>query len=169
MGDGNAVQVTMAGRTHIGLLEIEALFVPQFRISLISVSKLAATNLQTTFDQSGCTITNADGQIILSAKQRSGLYLTSNQCENTMALVTTRSQTSTSRSANTPALPPADEIPYSRTKDKVQSDSLHLWHRRFAHMNPTSLKQVLDATTHYVSTGAHSRTKRHEQTQEVTA
>ena len=41
MGDGNTVQVTKAGRTHIGLLKIEALFVPQFRISLISVSKLA--------------------------------------------------------------------------------------------------------------------------------
>lgn len=80
MGDGNAVQVTKAGRTHIGLLEVEALFVPQFRISLISVSKLAAKNLQTTFNQSGCTITNlnANGQIVLTGKLRNGLYLTPN-------------------------------------------------------------------------------------------
>ena len=160
MGDGNAVQVTKAGRTHIGPLEIEALFVPQFRISLISVSKLAETNLQTTCNQSGCTIANTNGRIILTAKQRHGLYLTPNQFENASAMATTRSQASKETSANTPPSAPSApsapeapeapvyEIPYARTKDKVQSDSLHLWHRRFAHMNTAALRQLLDATTH---------------------
>ena len=45
MGDDTTIQVDQVGRTCIGFLEIEALFVPQFRISLISVSKLALTGL----------------------------------------------------------------------------------------------------------------------------
>ena len=36
MGDGNFAMATQAGKKYIGKLELEASYVPQFRISLIS-------------------------------------------------------------------------------------------------------------------------------------
>ena len=118
MGDGNAVHVTRAGRTQIGLLEIEALYVPQFRIFLISVSKLASKNLQTIFNRMGCTVTVANGQALLKDNHPNGLYFTTIQCKST--LVTTRSQIC--------RISQHDEVPYPRSRNDLQSDSLELWH-----------------------------------------
>ena len=77
MGDDTTIQVDQVGRTCIGFLEIEALFVPQFCISLISVGKLALTGLRTIFDNIDCSVFNSDGQVFLKAYLKNGLYLAS--------------------------------------------------------------------------------------------
>ena len=160
MGDDTTIQVDQVGRTCIGFLEIEALFVPQFRISLISVSKLALTGLRTIFDNIDCSVFNSDGQVFLKACLKNGLYLASKgyDTQKAAALITTRAQTKKARPQ--PAPPAVQQAPDSpavsdfksnssghRSNKRVLTDSLHLWHRRFAHMNPVALKQILEQTT----------------------
>jgi transposase InsO family protein len=141
MGDDNGVRVEEAGKTCIGDLEMDALFVPQFRISLISVSKLAKQGLQTIFDSTGCRIINDADEIMLDAKEEDGIYVIDTGREYAFT------NTVTLRSGKVK----------QRKRDKfVQTDSLHLWHRRLAHLNPVALKQILDDTIRYSDDHDHA-------------
>ena len=105
--DNTTIQVDQIGRICIGFLEIEALFVPQFRISLISVSKLAAMGPQTIFDNTDCSVFNSNGQVFLKAYLKNGLYLASKgyDTQKAAAFINTRAQTKKTRLQ--PALPVA--------------------------------------------------------------
>jgi transposase InsO family protein len=141
MGDDNGVQVGEAGKTHISSLEMDALFVPQFRISLVSVSKLAKQGLRTTFDSAGCRVTNKAGEIVLDAKEKDGIYVIGAGRENAFTTTTTLKSGKIKQ----------------RKRDKfVQTESLHLWHRRLAHLNPVALKQILDTSIRYSNDHDHA-------------
>ena len=156
MGDDTTIQVDRIGRTCIGFLELEALFVPQFRISLVSVSKLAAIGLRTIFDNVDCSVFDSSNRVFLKAYLRDGLYLVSRgynaERPKLEALITTRAQaagqarqTPNTQTPNTPLGSPVTELhPSRRSNKQIVTDSLHLWHRRFAHMNPVALKQILE-------------------------
>ena len=146
MGDDTTIQVDQVRRTCIGFLVIEALFVPQFCISLISVSKLALTGLRTIFDNIDCSVFNSDGQVFLKAYLKNGLYLASKGYDTQKAATTTVSgAASSSQALDLPAVSnfKSNSSGY-RSNKRVLTDSLHLWHRRFAHMNPVALKQILE-------------------------
>jgi hypothetical protein len=68
-------------------LSIEAYFVPQFRISLLSVSQLAKEGYQTNFTEDICDISK-NGKLVLRAWEAGRLYRIDLQPR---ALVTTRS------------------------------------------------------------------------------
>ena len=137
MGDDTEVHVTEIGKTHIGFLEIEALFVPQFRVSLISVSKLAVVrhSMQTTFAGNSGSILDLNGRIVLKAHLNNGLYLASSGYESLpvpRVLFTTRAKAKSQTSptlAPTPAHP-LDKSHRLRPNKRVLIDSLHLrlWH-----------------------------------------
>jgi transposase InsO family protein len=141
MGDDNGVHVGEVGRTYIGSLEMDALFVPQFRISLVSVSKLAKQGLRTTFDSTGCRVTNTAEEVVLDAKEENGIYVIRAGREHAFTTTVTLGSGKIKQ----------------RKRDKfVQTESLHLWHRRLAHLNPDALKKVLDATIHYSDDHDHA-------------
>jgi hypothetical protein len=79
-------------------LSIEAYFIPQFRISLLSVSQLAKEGYQTNFTEDICNISK-NGKLVLRAREAGGLYRIDLQPR---ALVTTHSIA---------RRPPIDDLP----------------------------------------------------------
>ena len=75
LGDKTTVEAIEQGLIPINNFRINALFVPHFRISLLSVSKLDS-ELQwfTSFAQSKCTVQDATGREILRTPCSRGLY-----------------------------------------------------------------------------------------------
>jgi hypothetical protein len=87
MGDDHSIKSKSKGTMSLMELSIKAYFVPQFRVSLLSVSQLAKDGYQTTFTGNLCNISKG-GKLILRARETDGLYQ-SNLLSR--ALVTTRS------------------------------------------------------------------------------
>jgi len=78
LGSSARVPTHFKGRIAIAVqnftVEIEALFAPQLRFSLLSVNKLAESCL-ITFSQDGCTITRSDDSALsMHLRERNGLY-----------------------------------------------------------------------------------------------
>ena len=77
LGDKNQVHAIKKGAIHLSGVDIEAFFVPDFRISLLSVGQLDSYGYTTTFRSGICSITNSNGRIALSATLKQGLYILS--------------------------------------------------------------------------------------------
>jgi hypothetical protein len=87
LGDNNSVLAQKEGPITLqGSLNLHALFVPDFRISLLSVPQFDKQGWTTTFSHERCLITNTNGKVLISATLRNGLYLV-----DSFALITTRS------------------------------------------------------------------------------
>jgi transposase InsO family protein len=87
LGDDNSVLARKEGPITLqGSLNLHALFVPDFRISLLSVPQFDKQGWTTTFSHERCLITNTNGKVLISATLRNGLYLV-----DSFALITTRS------------------------------------------------------------------------------
>jgi len=122
LGDKHQVQAKKKGVVRLGDVEIEAFFVPEFRISLLSVGQLDSYGYASTFKSGICSITNAKGSKVLSAILEQGLYILS-----------------TDGSAH------VSEIRLLRTGTK-NTKTLKIWHQRFAHLNYQDLKRILKAS-----------------------
>jgi hypothetical protein len=120
LGDKHQVQAKKKGVVRLGEVDIEAFFVPEFRISLLSVGQLDSYGYTSTFKSGICSITNTRGSKVLSAILEQGLYVLS-----------------TDGSAH------VSEIRLLRTSTKNMK-TLKMWHQRFAHLNYQDLKRILN-------------------------
>jgi hypothetical protein len=120
LGDKHQVQAKKKGFVRLGEVDIEVFFVPEFRISLLSVGQLDLSGYTATFRSGICSITNTKGRKVLSAILEQGLYILS-----------------TDGSAH---------ISEIRSLRNVQHPNMvNLWHQRFAHINYQDLRRILDA------------------------
>src|SRR3978361_899878 len=120
LGDKHQVQAKKKGVVRLGDVEIEAFFVPEFRISLLSVGQLDSYRYTSKFSSGICSITNTKGNKVLSVILEQGLYVLS-----------------TDGSAH------VSEIRLLRTSTKNMK-TLKMWHQRFAHLNYQDLKRILN-------------------------
>jgi hypothetical protein len=115
LGDGKTVIAKYGGFIMLGQLTVQALYVPAFKVSLISVSCLDTSGLCTTFEQSTCSITAGHNkELLFTGILRNGIYVLS-----------TPSGTG----------PPQGNAHISCTSD--------LWHRRLGHINFDYIKSLL--------------------------
>lgn len=89
LGDSNTVHVSQRGVAVINNVKLQALFVPEFRISLLSVSQLDLLGYDTIISNGVCTILK-DKEPVLLAPQVDGLYKIQHSRSGS-AMVTTRS------------------------------------------------------------------------------
>jgi hypothetical protein len=87
MGDNHCIKSKSKRTISLRELSIEAYFVPQFRVSLLSVSQLAKDGYKTTFTDNLCNISKG-GKLILRVRETNSLYQVDLLSR---ALVTTRS------------------------------------------------------------------------------
>ena len=73
LGDDHQVQAKKKGIVCLGRVDIEAFFVPEFRISLLSVGQLDSHGYTTTFRSEICSIADTKGQNVLGANLEDGL------------------------------------------------------------------------------------------------
>ena len=118
LGDGKTVTSSKGGPIKIKDVLIQALYVPTFRVSLLSVSRLGAAGYKTTFEQNICTTKNEDQRTIFTGKMENlnGIYILQESYDNHTALLATEPSTET-------------------------------WHRRLGHINHEYLKSILSETT----------------------
>jgi hypothetical protein len=160
LGDKTRIKVTQQGIALIHTIELCALFVPEFRLSLLSVSQLDKSEFNTQFANSICII-RRDDQVLLEAPINNNLYKFNIIIPE--ALITTRSMTRHASNTimepqssildipsarighsnfeinPTPADTPVDQIsPLQRMK----SSPLYLWHQRLAHINYITMKKL---------------------------
>jgi len=121
LGDDPQIQAKKKGSVHLGGVDIEAFFIPEFRISLLSVGQLDSQGYTMTFQSGICSIADAKGQKVLGAILEDGLYTLS-----------------TNGSAH------ISEIKMLRTAS--HSHSINMWHRRLAHLNHQDLRQLLESS-----------------------
>jgi hypothetical protein len=181
LGDETTVNINRAGTAFVNDIPLFCLFVPQFRLSLISVSQLDTQGYKSVFFNGTCTITNPVSHTFLKAKKDDGgLYIPYSNAE---ANISTRSglETRPLEPARTPSKPVAGSTeiePRTPSKDdnlktktkpvadsaaptklSKQSDSIQLWHRRLAHLNPAALKQLLSPTIQFPTSYWHDSSK----------
>ena len=119
--DGHQIPAKKKGSVRLGGVDIEAFFVPEFRISLLSVGQLDTQGYTTTFRSGICWIADAKGQKVLGANLEDGLYTLS-----------------TDGSAN------ISEIRMLRTAPN--SHTVNMWHRCLAHLNHQDLRSRLESS-----------------------
>jgi len=77
LGDDHQKHAKKKGTVCLRGVDIEAFFVPEFRICLLSVGQLDSHGYTTTFRSGICTIADAKGQKVLGANLEDGLYILS--------------------------------------------------------------------------------------------
>ena len=128
LGDRTTLQVTQQGTAVINNVEIAPLFIPEFRISLLSVPQFDIQGMMTVFSAGICIVSNAS-QTVIRAPLIQGLYrvlphVLYSDGEALQAIAAGRK--------------------YSQKKPIEVS----LWHRRLAHINPSALDKVLGKLPH---------------------
>jgi len=122
LGDNNTVQATKNGIIRLKGVDIEAFFVPEFRISLLLVSQLDTSGLTATFRFGVYSITDSHGKSILKERLEHGLYTLA--IEGSIYVSELRSYNCKARHSN----------------------SIDIWHQRFRHLNYVNVKRVLEMT-----------------------
>jgi len=118
LGNKHQVQAKKKEAIRLGEVEIKAFFVPEFRISLLSVGQLDSYRYTSTFKSGICSITNTKGRKVLSAILEQGLYVLS--------------------------MDGSAHISEIRLLRNQNAKTLKVWHRRFAHLNYQDLKRILN-------------------------
>jgi len=121
LGDDHQVQAKKKGTVRLGGVDIEVFFVPEFRISHLSVGQLDSHGYTTTFRSGICSIADAKGQKVLGANLEDGLYILS-----------------TDGSAH------ISEI--KMVRNASHSHSTNMWHRRLARLNHQGLRRLLESS-----------------------
>ena len=122
LGDNNTVEANKKGIVRLKGVDIEAFFVPEFRISLLSVSQLDTSGLTATFKSGECAISDSHGKIVLKGGLEHGLYTLT--IEGSAYVSELRSYNRKTRHSN----------------------SIDLWHQRFGHLNYVDVKRILETT-----------------------
>jgi len=127
LGEEHQVQVKKKGVVRLGGVDIEAFFVPKFRITLLSVGQLDLYGYTATFRSGICSVTNTNGRKVLSAILEQGLYILS--------------------------MDGSAHVSEIRSLRSVwQANMVDLWHQRFAHLNYQDLRRILDTSDKRVGT-----------------
>jgi len=121
LGDDHQIQAKKKGSVCLGGVDIEVFFVPEFRISLLSVGQLNPQGYTTTFRSGICSIADAKGQKVLGANLEDGLYTLS-----------------TDGSAHISEIRMLQTAPNSHT--------VNMWHQRLAHLNHQDLRRLLESS-----------------------
>ena len=154
LGDKNEVQARKKGIVQLNGVSIEAFFVPEFRISLLSVSQLDSQGLTAIFKDGRCTVIDQHSNSALTATLDRGLYilLRLGYAHTSESANPPRpGSVHTSELANPPRLGSTHTSPISSpprlgsTRTSSKSDSIEVWHRRLAHLNYTDLKIILNS------------------------
>ena len=119
--DNHQVQAKKKGIVRLGRVDIEAFFVPEFRISLLSVGQLDSHGYTTTFRSGICSIADTKGQKVLGANLEDGLYMLS-----------------TDGSAHISEIRMLPTAPHSHM--------VNMWHRRLAHLNHQDMRLLLESS-----------------------
>ena len=69
LGDKSVLPVPLQGSVTVNGVHLTALFIPEFRVSLLSVAQLDADGLQTTFSGGKCIISDHSGRAMIQARQ----------------------------------------------------------------------------------------------------
>jgi len=77
LGDDHQVQAKKKVTVCLGGVDIELFFIPEFRISLLSVGQLDSHGCTTTFRSGICSIADAKGQKVLGTNLEDDLYILS--------------------------------------------------------------------------------------------
>jgi transposase InsO family protein len=165
LGDDNTLHVYQSGIAILVLdsvttIKIVALYVPEFRLSLLSVSQLAAQKYTTMFSSEFCLIHDDKKSLMLRIPPVNGLYRFATTVSESSALITTRSgagkdlpaaRRQTSRiqpiapaHQESPVVPPAIVQPKIVNSNST-SEPQNIWHRRFAHLHLECLRRLLPA------------------------
>jgi len=176
LGDNNSVTATHYGFVDvIQGYQVEALHTPTFRLSLLSIHQLDLGGNTTIFRNGKSSITSPSSSS-LAGKLINGIYiivpttaLLSSTTENgkrrkresslSRELITEPTTKPTIESSETPTIastnPPASSVLCAPSTDKTKSTrksltipGSRLWHRRLAHINPTSMKTLIGGYTH---------------------
>lgn len=113
----------------------DALFCPEFRLSLISISQLTEKGLTTTFTNDTCVVYK-DRKVKLTRTMHDGLYF--------VDPITRTKKTLENNSCgylNTEAK--IMEIIPPKSDRKKKPTDYHIWHRRTGHLNCISVKNLL--------------------------
>lgn len=138
LGDCTVVSAAGKGVISVKGVTIEALFVPAFRVSLLSVSKLDKLGWTTTFSNGLCSVLDSRGASLLHIRVIDGLDKF-NVGEAT-ALATTRSMASANLGRPAPATVPTTRLLNNKpagAKPKRQSLVLPLAANRHVDQTPT--------------------------------
>jgi hypothetical protein len=122
LGDGKVIVSTHEGPVPLGNEIIQALYVADFRVSLLSVSQLDRSGLRTAFQNRTCTVSRgpeSDPEILFTGEIKNGIYV----------LDTTTAGTAAAAAAH---------ISHNNSSNNGQ-----LWHRRLGHINYDYLKALL--------------------------
>jgi len=122
LGNNNTVLANKKGIVRLKGVVMEAFFVPEFRISLLSVSQLDKSGLTATFRSGVCSITDSQGKSVLKGRLEDGRY--------TLAIKGSAYVTEL-RSYNRKA---------------QHSTSIDIWHQQFGHLNYVDVKRILETT-----------------------
>jgi hypothetical protein len=125
LGDGKVLQVDSLGTAFVGLLEFtNALYLPLFTISLMSVNKLTLQNITSTFSPTSCQVTDvATHEVIVETQSTNGLYFLPPDLN--------------------PTEHQAHAITRSKAKKAQEKISTYLGHRRLGHCNHATMKRLL--------------------------
>ena len=122
LGDNNTVLANKKGIVRLKGVDMEAFFVPELRISLLSISQLDKSGLTVTFRSEVCCITDSQGKSVLKGRLEDGLYTLA--IEGSAYVTELRSYNRKAR----------------------HSTLIYIWHQRFGHLNYLDVKRVLETT-----------------------
>lgn len=152
LGDHSHVLVSQEGTVIVENMKLKALFVPCFRISLLSVPQLDKDGWLTTFRNGVCTIQNSSHNSRLTASLINNLYRL--EIVDSRALITTRSMAKTKNhppdilaivppemqiSANSKETPTRFKH-ITQPVPNLESVGINIWHRRLGHLHSGGLK-----------------------------
>jgi hypothetical protein len=125
LGDGKVLQVDSIGTAFVGLLELtNALYLPLFTITLVSVNKLTLQNITSTFSPTSCQVTDAaTHEVIVEMQSTNGLYFLPPDLN--------------------PTEHQAHAITRSKAKKVQEKISTYLWHQCLGHCNHATMKRLL--------------------------
>ena len=87
LGDMTSLTVKQQGVVAVNGVDLKALFIPEFRVSLLSVAQLDAARLMTSFANRECTISDLAGITFIQARLSDGLYRVSGAASDAGALI----------------------------------------------------------------------------------
>jgi hypothetical protein len=184
LGDDNKVTVIHHTLVNVSQeYEVNALYMPMFRLSLFSINQLDTAGYTSTFGRGKCSISSPS--ITITGNRVNDLYIISPATALTLTVPRTSTKTTSrkkktkraSSSAHTtvpsiahfagpttsplhtaspsaastvPQCPSATESPKPTQKPLTITES-RLWHRRPAHIKPTTLRSLIDGYTKHDS------------------
>ena len=129
LGDKNDVHARNKGTVQLNRLSMEAFFVPEFRISLLSVSQLDSYSLTAIFKDGMCSVIDHHSNNHLSATLDQGLYIVPRLA---------------SAHTSSTILPQLGSVRESSTTNIWKSELINIWHRQLVHLNYADVKLILD-------------------------